>query len=397
MVIAAVVLMAGPAAACAQDLPAIRKAVDDYAAGLNTLEGSFKEQSRSDFNRSSRDLVMEETVYERQFAIDFKRNRMLVDERKRWIFRVASEIEPFRARTIRAFDGEAGAFMVYATQYPSRFPSPADAPHTLSLGGAPNLKHDVFPWDLAGLRLPEGHGTLSSLLRLRDARVEGRDQVGEADCLRISSATGSSRYTIWLDEEHDFLPRRIEYARSSGAEPPPLLRADQPNPDRQWLYRVDSFRELDDLAGGGKRWFPAHGVIESEHTVRQLEVVDVRMNADLPRERFQIDTGALPDGVHVRERGDPIQGTPGKEWHTGDRKDLFDEVEKLMESNHDEIMALHQESLPPPVVKPAPPVEPEADPIEPGGLALWRWILGGGAGLLLIVVIIAYALLRRRS
>jgi hypothetical protein len=401
--------LAAPRPAIAQDLdlPGIRQAVEEYFASLETMEGRYRvrRENKAEAPQPSREMFWERESHDVQFAWEIESGRMLIDDKRMWYYAFVSKDEPFSARTKSVFDGAKSVRVVYPTQYPTGFQSPDDQPHSYLKGNRP-IELDHGPWNLTGQRTTEGRESLLALLKNPKLRNEGNDEVDGAVCVRLSAANNSSRATGWLDPQRDYLPRRIEFESSKENKPPPLRRAiDSDKANLEFVIRTTKFQQIDDpsrTATEGKRWFPQAGRIENTHTIVDIEIAELHVNRPLTIESFQIPVESLPDGVQVVEPIDGLAGVAGVQPFTGDRQDLYDAVEKLMDSNNERLAALHQESLPPltaeELAAASEAAKKTADPVSsPIFAGAWRWAVFAAALALFFLIVVRWLFLRPGS
>lgn len=122
------------------------------------------------------------------------------------------------------------------------------------------------------------NGWFSAAFERLPAEYYGTRMIGGSRCVGIS-LEGSSRPIMWLDVEHDGLPRMIEPAGNV----------------TRWGWICDEFRQADN-----GRWFPAKGrfgYVDQEYAT--FEVESFQMNAEIPLSDFDVPT--VSKGTYVRD------------------------------------------------------------------------------------------------
>lgn len=135
------------------------------------------------------------------------------------------------------------------------------------------------------------NNTLSELLRTKGARYEGRQTVGNTECLKVTLPFGSGLDEVWISPTNGYRAKCKVYSR-------------QPESEGEFgsynITMIDEFRQYGDL------WFPIKGTIirwrlsksgnKDWLTYKEWSVVDVK--PDVPDRLFQLD---FPLGTKVSD------------------------------------------------------------------------------------------------
>lgn len=157
--------------------------------------------------------------------------------------------------------------------------------------------YNFYPDSWLGLRLDRTDHTLRSLLARQEAMVIGWEELDKHDCLRVNlgecqSHSGTSIwFEVWLDPEHDWLPRQM-VSRNS------VRGTTGKAAEHVYRHVITDFRQILDPVLNRMRWFP------SKRHVRELaridfDVLEVAVNEQLPKSLFVIE---------------PQRGTEIQEW-----------------------------------------------------------------------------------
>lgn len=125
------------------------------------------------------------------------------------------------------------------------------------------------------------NGWFSAAFERLPAEYYGTRMIDGSRCVGIS-LEGSSRPIMWLDVEHDGLPKMIEPAGNV----------------TRWEWICDEFRQADNGS-----WFPAKGRFGYVgQPYATFEVETLRVNAELPSSDFEVPT--VSKGTYVRDMTD---------------------------------------------------------------------------------------------
>lgn len=107
-------------------------------------------------------------------------------------------------------------------------------------GNATEIRKAYEPWLTLGTVASK---PVSAIMVLPSARYEGRQSVGDTDCLKVSAVQDSVKYEIWISPANGYRVKRIARTRNG--------------PGADWatsIGEVDSFKEY-----GDGLWFPNGG------------------------------------------------------------------------------------------------------------------------------------------
>ncbi len=312
-------------------LDTARAAVDFYAGSIKTLSGKSIVKLRGEPDRDKHfpgELRMQNVRIEETFEADVPSRRTRLEERKSFFYRAKDGGElPMETHLVGAFNGVKFFFLVH-TQARSAIPTqvPLDTPVTLNITPGDDFDKEYVPWDFAGLRA--GYwANLAVFLRTPKLKIGPAQEVNGARCVAISDHRSNGQVmAVWLDPEHDFLPRRIELT-GVDAEGKRSLQ------DR---FEILDFGKFPDEESGTDKWFPTR--VETHNWIMQIsevEVVELRINPPIDPARFTIADADLPDGVGISDR---TQGHSGR--FTGDRKDIWEERQKLRRRETEQLESL---------------------------------------------------------
>lgn len=153
--------------------------------------------------------------------------------------------------------------------------------------------------EMCAMSVPSRKGTLCDLLSLESAKIVGTDVLFSARCLHVSvpeaGPPGELKVAIdvWLDLEHDFLPRRF-VTKTTNTAPgvAPQFRNDGGTLEAPKLQSV-----RDELLNR-QRWFPQVVTGQGKFHASRLIVDSVVLNRGLPTSLFQ---PAMPIGTVIIE------------------------------------------------------------------------------------------------
>lgn len=132
------------------------------------------------------------------------------------------------------------------------------------------MDHESHVGIAAGLRLWRSHLSLQSLMRRGRMSHLGSESIGEQVCeiVDFGEYEGFSdwvyRAKLWLDPQHEFLPRKLELAIIRNAKTGEL------SPPLAWRCEVAEFIQADDPASSRKRWFPKRATVLGSELVGVL-------------------------------------------------------------------------------------------------------------------------------
>lgn len=380
--------LGGQVAVAAQppDISTVRAAVDYYAARVKTLSGKYVHKMGRAPGAKTTPAAMREYRAEIVFRADLVSRKVLLDERSSyWLPGKGGDRVPFGLHTVRTSDGTYSAALIHShVRSPVESKLPPDLPMWLNLAPHDNVADEYVPWTFCGLWMP-GAGSLRAALAISSAHVENSETINGADCVRVSvGPPGEAALIVWLDQTHDFLPRRIELWRNAGG--------------RKLLHGLDvaDIRNFPDSAGAQTVWFPvvcrARNWVDDAH---DLEIADLTINAPIDGRDVTIQVDELPDGIQVNDAS--TRGLGG--FYTGGRKDVWDERKRLYDEEHAEIEDLFEAPRPERVAlddsseERAPAVTAEAE----SGANWPLWLLGVAAICLIVGGWMSIARARRRS
>ncbi|MFN0052887.1 MAG: hypothetical protein ACKV0T_11905 [Planctomycetales bacterium] len=195
---------------------------------------------------------------------------------------------------------------------------PPDVPYRLrtTTHDESNLKYVLH--DFAGLRLRQDFKglRLADLLRT-NARLDGVETIHGARCSRIVLIRYTGMIIVWLDEDHGFVPRRLQYFY------------------RDLQGKFESLSETLEIPAVSRQsavgletpiWLPTRTVATNGGPMEtQLDIDELQINEPTSPEQFQFDPNALPEGISY-DLGD------GRRGYTGDRADLYKERVALVDA-----------------------------------------------------------------
>ncbi|MBT6154853.1 MAG: hypothetical protein HOL01_05795 [Planctomycetaceae bacterium] len=364
-----VVVVAGvrPAAAADKmDLATIRTAVSFYTDSVKTLEGRYHDRSTyQPKKRSPSTVYFEDERRVIDFAADVPNGRWSTDTSKSFSIERLSP-DRFESRDVSMFDGQESYQLSYTLAKAPfiEFGPPPGVPDQLTISSGAEGESSSTPLHFAGLRLRHSQGgMLASALQSGKGRLEGLEEIDGHDCYRIEVEFGSLKLIVWLDPQHDFLPRRQEY-RGGGKEHDWKMLA--------FLFETLEFKQFADAAHGNQRWFPQHvKTTFSTDMKHEIELIELQINPPLKITHFQVDAATLPDGVKLVN-----YKTPQKATFTGGRRDLWEARQKLVDAHDERCHEVLGESA-----KSDDPIR--ANPLTSGGWLAWLVGLGSLAVLTL--------------
>jgi hypothetical protein len=233
------------------------------------------------------------------------------------------------------------------------------------------------PWQWAGLRLHTLGVSLDEMLDLESATYAGTEETDGVACHRFNIVKDFWLLSVWLDPNRGWMPRRQEL-RKLDRDVAAVKRV------KPWLMlRTEEFRQFRDPTSGAVIWFPSRGEATTSIEISAFELRDLTLNPPISPEQFRIDPSTLPDGVRVLDDG----GRPT--WYTGNRKDIYQEIEALIDAKDAEMKKLFDAAANPALAATARPGGDNSS----GGFA-WYWALGVVA--VVLIVIGARKMLRKK-
>lgn len=187
---------------------------------------------------------------------------------------------------------------------------------------------------VAGLHLWGSHLSLQSLMKRGRMSHLGTESIGGQDCevVDFGEYEGFSdwvyRAKLWLDLQHDFLPKKLELGIIRNAKTGEL------SPPLAWRGEVAEFIQADDPASSRKRWFPKRATVLGS----ELIVQNVRFNQPVETKRFvpELPAGTTIQYLDETERlGDSDVRIPKTEITGGEegRKLFLARAERQKEEN----------------------------------------------------------------
>jgi hypothetical protein len=345
------------------DLKMIQAAVEAYDSSISSLAGRYRSRIKTPVTDQVR---REDSTMTGTFLFQCLHDRIRLEEHDSWFYGKISR-ERFEVRKLSTFDGTRAELLFFTCDkrpIPSKVP--AGRAFILNSGGG-NGRNEFTPWVIAGLRVRGTGGTLAALLKSPSAQLERIERVAGDLCYVVSMKQPEIR--VWLDPRHDFLPRRQEFSflGADGKPDPPHL-----------VLETTTFEQFADAEKKEHRWFPKHCEVRSPQQVELVDVDELRINPPVDETQFTIDRQTLPDGVRVNDPGSAGR----KVSYTGDRKDLWDEIDRQLDEETEELNRLLGTTGPgrPKAAPAVPPI-----PAVPATASRSGALLLVGASLLLIL------------
>lgn len=189
---------------------------------------------------------------------------------------------PYPVQVWLSFDGEHGYEVSWDTDDPSRIL----AIRRLSQPSK-YLRAHATPDLWLGRSLFNSSETLLTLLAGDQAVVVEVAEIEGHRCAHVDLGlhTRLEKYVdhwqVWLDVEHDMLPRKLHMVRTklaSDGDDNPVVADD--------AFLVLSFDQVHDAGLGIQRWFPMRMRINGLHGESELAVKSIIFNASIPKEAF---------------------------------------------------------------------------------------------------------------
>lgn len=291
----------------------IRATLDRYTRDIETLTGRQRTafQTRKPVSRlRGGSLVMEDLTIETDFKIDFVHRRTSLAGTKTWYYREISN-DPFAVDELTMFDGEVG-FDLSRTlkQVPIPSKMPLNAPFRLGISRTDGTQGSQSVIRLAGLPICGALVSLAAALSAPDTKIIGQQIIDNQRCVNVEVIIGSYHIEASLDPAVSFLPRRL-------AVIDPVDKT-----QRIFDQSVSEFRQFPNAGSNESFWFPVRGrEVHTGTTTVDLELLALTINPPLTIAESQIDPATLPPGVRIDK--------DGKMEFTGDRKDLWQELDRL--------------------------------------------------------------------
>lgn len=303
---------------CAEppNLNTVRAAVSFYHDSIRSMEGRFESRIVPTEKMVHRpgSLVMEDFRHSIQFRADIVHGWTRFDDTHSFIYSWLSDTERMVSHSINCFDGDRPYNLTHTlvkSPVPARVPP--GIPIMLGMSGTDQTASIFGPWYFAGLRFHGEPGqNLASCFQRNLVSIDGEESVDGVNCVVISANTGFLDYKMWLDPNHDYLPRKQTYGPQGGT------------PGEYRTLVVHEFEQFDD-GSGNLRWFPKKAVAHAEQMEYPIEIVELRLNVECRKEEFRIDPESLPPGVEV------VDDLKGIRSVTGGRDDLYKELKGLRE------------------------------------------------------------------
>jgi hypothetical protein len=175
---------------------------------------------------------------------------------------------------------------------------PNDVTQLRSISQSPKIESIYYgsvPLDAFGWRLPSCDQTFRGLLDGPSARLLGHEDVEGNSCWKVDlgvvtfNGTPTNRLTAWFDPAVGYWLRRL---RSMPDIVPPRLAPGQMLYDKIAM----EFDEFDDLALGGKRWFPTRYKLVGMQKTFELILEEIKLNPPISDDQF---TPEIPYGTLI--------------------------------------------------------------------------------------------------
>ncbi len=287
--------------------------------------------------------------------------------------------EPRGMRT--TFDSYDGEF-AYQVSY-----EPEDASKIRHIRRMAEHRFDILtravPSEMCGLRVPTQKGTLADLLSLESATIVGEEELFSSRCLHVRvpdvgtpGAVQQTAIDVWLDLEHEYLPRRFTAA----------IRNDSPrvapqNQRYEYLVEAPELMSVRDELLGRMRWFPRIVLGSSKFGKTRAVVESAALNRKLPKSLFQ---PLMPVGTVIIE---------------GEDKPFVAPVTSIVGGNG-AANALIEQRLREAKNLPAPPAVPTNSPagyVDANAAVGWDWRMLVGAVCVCVLAIVCVRNLWFRS
>ena len=224
-----------------------------------------------------------------------------------------------QTRTWYSFDGKKS----YSTEY-----EPKDLSKVRSISRTSFNRFyyvTALSADAAGSsRLIAADETFLAVLDHPTAKLLGNEEVEGRSCWKVDlgmlsyKGKPTNRLIAWFDPEVGYWARKVMsnpdiVPRTDGQ---PTILGDGQMP---WSHTAIEFDQFDDMALGGKRWFPTHYKMGSMQRTTEVIFDEIEINPTIPDSRF---TPEIPEGMLITdEPGTPDQvsyyagGDAGYEIH----------------------------------------------------------------------------------
>ncbi|MEK6261115.1 MAG: hypothetical protein AABP62_21155 [Planctomycetota bacterium] len=359
------------------DLGTIQLAVEQRAQKIKTLSGRVRVVHHNQSKAQPPTNTFEGLAYETEFRYHVTNGWMYHDDQRTWVMSGISQ-QPFRVRTIESFDGTTRATLLHTLEWcPIASAVPPNQPYKLRLHSSGGQSQDTLLHAM-GLASEE-FGNLQSLLRDREVRISGYRRLDNDECIVVTIPELSVE--LVFDPQKEFVLRQYKRLRSLSE---PVTGSRESIPNLPELRRINSeFKEFVLPDTGESVWVPMRSTrMGRDAKPVDLEVIDLRLNEPLEQAQFQIDPASLPDGIRI----EPLTGPPS---YTGDRRDLFDELQRQIDDQDKSLEELRRRAEGPramngprPTGRPTPmPAERKSDwilwlpavVIALAGYRLWSW------------------------
>lgn len=254
----------------------------DPAVGFAQADASPLEDLRARLTEQLTSLSSLSVRFTRQFGDDTPQSWTWMEDGARKC--VASEaVEGVRGKrmppTWYSFDGECGYSVAFD---PEDFGQKLDITKTAEIPEFYN--HPLTPAFWLGSSLSNTTETLLTLLDRDEAVLVGMEEIDGFRCAHVdlgdNPCDSGSRWhwDVWLDLQHDCLPRRITSVPVDNERLRNLGCVDD--------LRVVEFQRVEDTAFSTHRWFPTEMISTSLGRMNTLSVQSVELNVPIPREAF---------------------------------------------------------------------------------------------------------------
>lgn len=202
-----------------------------------------------------------------------------------------------------SFDGQKG----YELHYLPGAPDELRVANILPSSPATEFCFHAQPGLLIGLKVWGSAHTLVDLFQRPATKYVGQEEIDGHSCHRIDFGEYEGyddlvrTATIWIDEEHGYLPRKVMFQETRNRKTGEILGAVTP----QWV--VKEFMQVSDPLRQDKRWFPKSVVRGVRATTINLEIESATINVPMAQTRF---TPELPLGTTLVMHDQPVS-VPG--------------------------------------------------------------------------------------
>ena len=183
---------------------------------------------------------------------------------------------------LQSFDGAKAYYYSWAGNSPN--------PGTLKISKAlDRYSSAITPNRLLGRTIAVLDCSVLDIVDDPAASLAGKEAIDGQEYWRVNldgvaTATTRATVSVYLDPQHDYLPKRISIDRTIKGR------------DYRMSCEVDEFSRVSDKETSSDRWFPIQGTLYQPHGRHMLSISEILVNVALEDDRFR---PTVPDGTRV--------------------------------------------------------------------------------------------------